>query len=405
MEEALASLSGLWTRLLTLLLDPASDIGAALALYAILGTLLAIALVIAIMFVVGTPEDEVLESEDSDIDAQPIEREAHQSERTVASKPPLPPRTPRQRLVATGITLVVASAAWLIAGYSTSTTWVCSSCHVETAHSVSSVQMDPHAGVTCVACHEPGGLVARVSIGLPDRGLHFLSQLAGIPAQDSYGRVTQSACLSCHSAEITGIALDDYRGIRISHDEPLAAGATCLDCHRPAEGRVAAHNAGMNPCLRCHNSTIASASCDTCHVGEPAAASAPSTANASVLIEDLSCGGCHDEERYCDPCHGGVRLPHSREFMMVSHARAAFVDFVYNDGRRCGQCHTATRNPCTQCHTPQMGSAHGTDLIRWHQTADAQACDSCHRQWAFSEERDFCADVCHTEAAIRYSPR
>ncbi|MCL4554236.1 MAG: hypothetical protein M1565_03760 [Actinobacteria bacterium] len=403
MEEILTSLSGLWTRLLTLLLDPATDIGAALALYAILGTLLAIILVIAIMFVVGSPEDEAIDSEHMGIDHPPLEKLSEPPDSDVP--PPLPPRTPKERLAALGITVAVASLVWVIAGYSTSTTWVCASCHTETVHTVSDTAADPHSGVSCVACHEPGGLLARVSIGLPDRSMHFLSQLAGIPEQYPYGRPTQAACLNCHSPDVAGVALDDYRGIRVSHQEPLEAGATCLDCHRLADGSVAAHNAGMSPCLRCHNATIASAACDTCHVGDPAAASAPSTANATVQIENLSCGGCHDEERSCDPCHGGFRLPHSREFIMVSHARVAFVDFVENDGRRCAQCHTETRNPCSQCHTPMLGSAHGPGLMQDHQGATAAGCDTCHQQWAFSQERDFCADVCHTDAAIRYSPR
>ena len=77
-------------------------------------------------------------------------------------------------------------------------------------------------------------------------------------------------------------------------------------------------------------------------------------------IRDVSCSGCHDEERDCDPCHG-LRMPHTTEFKLHAHARAAAVDIWYNGGKACGRCHTDSRNPCGRCHSELMGAAHGAD--------------------------------------------
>jgi hypothetical protein len=203
------------------------------------------------------------------------------------------------------------------------------------------------------------------------------------------------------------VATNETRGLRVSHKEPLAAAATCIDCHTLKAGMVGFHNAGMDPCLRCHDGEQASAECATCHDESAAAARAHTTSFAAEQISELSCGGCHDEATECDGCHGGVRLPHSIEFKTYAHARAGAVNFWYEGGKTCGKCHTATRRPCQQCHGDMLGKGHGGEpwLATGHETATAQACDTCHRQFAYSATRDFCEDVCHTPAAVAASPR
>ena len=169
---------------------------------------------------------------------------------------------------------------------------------------------------------------------------------------------------------------------------------------------MAAHNAGMDPCLRCHDDVGASAKCATCHVKNAAAAArVRATSLARPQIEQVSCGGCHDEVRDCDPCHG-MRMPHTNEFMSHAHARAAAVDFWYNGGKSCGRCHSESRRPC-RCHSGQLGHAHGTTpwLAKGHQAAEVSACNTCHATYAYVTTRDFCKDVCHSEAAIAASPR
>ena len=93
--------------------------------------------------------------------------------------------------------------------------------------------------------------------------------------------------------------------------------------------------------------------------------------------------------------------------MVYAHARAGAVDFWYNGGRTCKRCHTAKRNPCTKCHSSIIGHAHGAapGIGPVHRKATEPACNTCHGQWAFQPNRDFCKDVCHSPAAIAASPR
>lgn len=219
-----------------------------------------------------------------------------------------------------------------------------------------------------------------------------------------YGQVTSSACERCHMSVMTGVTNVQSRGLKMSHSEPMRASATCTDCHQLRGGVVSIHNAGMTPCLRCHDGTKVSAACATCHNERPtAAARARSTSFSDQQVREIKCGGCHEEKRYCDPCHG-LRMPHTTAFMAGAHARAATVDFWYNGGKACARCHTAKRRPCTRCHTSLIGKAHGLAMRR-HEKATSAGCNTCHGQYAPISTRDFCKDVCHSKEAIATSSR
>lgn len=389
----------LGTRLLELLWDPTSNLTAALLLYGIIGIVVVIVIVAVLMAVLSIPDDEH-DDEGRDVVETP---------RTTAPEPPREVVEPRARLVTLGITLAVIAAIWLAAGYSTSQTVVCAGCHTSEPHAISETAglVDPHADASCVGCHEPGGLFGHYVVSVPFRALHFVDGVVEPSLQPGYGRPTQSGCLSCHRRDVIGTTISEARGLKMSHKEPLEAAAACLDCHRYEGGIVSQHNAGMNPCLRCHDSRQASSECSTCHDRQAAAAArARSTDFASAQVEQVRCGGCHDERRECDPCHG-VRMPHDEEFMAYAHARAATVDFWFGDGKTCqgSTCHTETRRPCTQCHGPMLGRGHGPALVGPHKVADGVSCNRCHQVWALFPQRDFCDDVCHSEAALRYSPR
>ncbi len=381
----------------TLLIDPGSNLGAALTLYAIIGTLFVIILVIAILFIMSTPEEE----EHAAAAAGGTAPGAGAPER--AEAPQAPPRTPRAVLATAGIWIAILALVWVATGYASSTAVVCEGCHVTTPHAQAAEGTDPHESVTCVACHEPGGLAGRFVLDVPARVLHVTDGMIERTLQEGYGQVSRSSCESCHRGALDGVTFDEARGLRMSHAEPLEAAARCLDCHTLRDGVVGAHNAGMNPCLRCHDSQTASAECSTCHDRNAAAAARPRTASfAAQQVEQPRCGSCHDEERYCDPCHG-TRMPHSNEFMAYAHARPAAIDFWTNRGRMCAQCHTRERRSCQQCHTNTLGSGHGPGLRTSHVQAEEPACNRCHQRWAFNPQRDFCVDVCHSEAAIEAS--
>jgi hypothetical protein len=427
-------LSQVWQQILTLLFEPTSNLTAAFLLYGVITITLLVVIVGALMFLSAAPDDdEDDESAETEapvsrvdaartaisavapgeivegIDEKPLGRSRELipgGGTPIVGKIARPPRSSRDRVISLGIGLLVIMIAWLLAGFSSSNASVCSGCHTTTPHSTAAEgKADPHAQETCVACHEPGGPVGRYFSGVPSRLLHFIDGVARIQTQQDYGRLTQSACLGCHGAALRSATFDKNRGIRMSHAEPLAAAVRCLGCHLPKDGVVGPYNAGMNPCLRCHDSGTASSACDTCHDKKAAAAArARTTSMASQQIQEVTCSGCHDEKRECDPCHG-TRMPHSTGFKAVAHARAGAVDFWFTGGKACGKCHTSTRRPCQKCHEKHLGKGHGADMWKTHYPAAESACNTCHQRWAFRKGRNYCTDVCHTPEAIKWSPR
>lgn len=394
-------------QLVTLLTDPSSNLIAALMLYGIIAAAVLIVLLVAIMWLMSMPEDETEEAglahqdEWDELDSLPVTVRAPESE-----LPPVPQRPRTALTLATGLLAfaVVVMVVWVTAGYTTASTSVCDSCHTDTPHTDAD-KKQPHAKTACVGCHEPGGPAGRYFFQVPSRVAHFIDGWTPATLKGSYGAVSESACASCHTRDIATVTVNAETGIKMSHAEPLDASATCTDCHMLADGVVGSHNAGMNPCLRCHDSKIASAKCETCHDKDTsAAARARSTSFQAVQVPEVRCGGCHDQKKECDTCHG-TRLPHSRAFMAGAHARAGAVSFWYEGGRTCARCHTAARRPCTKCHTTLLGRGHTSGMAAEHRQASSSACDSCHRRFAQTGSRDFCRDVCHSPAAIAESPR
>lgn len=422
METVPARLADLPSYIIYILFNPALNPKAALIIYAATGVLLLIVLAIGVALITRLPKDQRAALEDSHADsAEPGEpdvgevAEQHPEEAAPVTPPPTrrpktpaPPLSKRARIIVGVVVVVALVAIWGIAGYTTSDSDVCKGCHWPAAQHAQAVEGgDPHVSVACVSCHESGGVVGRYFTAVPARVLHFAMSQSAEAQPREYGRVSVSACSSCHEPALTGVVANEERGLRVSHSEPLAASAVCLDCHTLSAGVVGTHNAGMGPCLRCHDSKQASATCETCHDEKAASAARARTASFSnAQIKDVSCGGCHNEKKECDGGHG-LRMPHTTEFKMYAHARAGAVDFWYNGGKTCARCHTATRRPCQKCHGAVMGRAHGTNawLGATHQSAKESSCDGCHGLYAYSATRDFCADICHTPAAIEASPR
>lgn len=388
-------------QMVPLFTNPMSNLGAALALYAIVAIVVLIVLIGGVMLVLGGSDEDGEAIAPARTIAPRVAPEVVKVPVEVAAAAP---RTPRSRMVSVAILLGVLALAWAVAGYSTSSDAACAGCHQRSPHFGVDAAHDPHAGVTCVECHESGGDAIRATLGVPARALHVAGRLAGYSVSSDYGRVTRSACAACHDKDLAGVTKDALRGVRMSHQEPLAAGAACLDCHALRSGVLSARGVGMNPCLRCHDSKSASAACPTCHDKKASAAARVRKVAAAVRIPDVKCGGCHDEKKQCDSCHG-VRLPHTGEFKVYAHARAGAVDIWFNGGRTCGKCHTATRSPCSKCHSAMLGSGHGPSNAVAHQRAVASACESCHGQRAYMPGRDFCRDLCHSPAAVAASPR
>lgn len=391
-------------QLRSLIADPRSNPTAAVLLFGIVAVAVLILLTIVIMWINSLPEDD-----EDGLTAVPYDRDMPTAvERLDVA--PAESAGPRPALpLALGITVaaVIGLVIVGVTGYTSSTDSVCVSCHEQTVHTESG-QKDPlHANVECVQCHELGSVIGRYAADVPSRLVHFADGLSAPKIQTFYGQVSSTACLRCHDADIEKVTLDAISGIRMSHAEPVAASAACTDCHTMSAGFVGPHNVGMKPCIRCHDSKLASAECETCHDKKTSlAARARSTSFQSVQVPQVRCGGCHNEARECDSCHGGTRMPHSTEFMGMAHARAGAVSYWYQDGKACVKCHNETRRPCEKCHTSGLlGSGHPPVLAVQHRAAVASGCDSCHIRNAVVGNRDFCVDLCHNAAAVAESPR
>jgi len=326
-----------------------------------------------------------------------------------ADRAPLTAEARRRRLAGTTATVMVSLlAAWLLAGVTTGAETMCLSCHggdmPHTERLVDEGSTDPHRSTNCVRCHEPGGVVGSLTYSVPSRVAHFAQGIAGAEAVAGYGvPVASDACERCHAADVRGTVTVEDRGVKISHAEPLEAGAVCVDCHevQKATGVVGTFTVGMAPCLRCHDNEQASAACEYCHTKDIAyAVHVNIEAQPKVLVPDKRCGSCHDQTS-CDACHG-LRMPHSPEFIATEHPRAATLDIWDNNGETCKKCHTQTRNPCTACHR-KLGPGHPPEAWRTiHGLGGPEvgfnraACNGCHGYLAPIEGRNFCG-VCHKE--------
>ncbi len=307
-----------------------------------------------------------------------------------------------QSMAFVGLGTAACLVLWAALGVSSSAGSVCESCHSDSPH-VGSESIDPHSAVACTLCHEPGGVFERVIPNVPGRLAHILrGQLSEAQSDSSYGSpISSRECSGCHAAGLNEITVDEQRGVLMSHQEPLEAGAECMDCHVLRGGVVSDQTIGHDPCLRCHGTTGVSADCGTCHSKEPAYAIrsdlVPAGSRAREHVPDPTCGGCHSE-RSCDACHG-MRMPHSAAFKGIGHARLATIDIWGNGGRACQRCHYSGHNACSQCHSGSF-PAHALSWRLDHQQADdaKQSC-ACHLtpNLIADPNRTFC-DICHDPA-------
>jgi len=308
----------------------------------------------------------------------------------------------RSWLTVTSIILVVGTVVWVAAGVTTSSPEVCASCHPDTSHTAAR-QEDPHVGVACVYCHEGGGTLARVTVNVATRIEHVVRVQVGTRGTAAYGRpVASDKCYSCHETQISTTLLDTQLGVRVSHKEPLAAGAQCVDCHALRFGTVTAATIGMSACLRCHDGEQAKAECSECHVGDPSQAIRPSVGPhemAAVQVRNPQCGGCHKDMTSCDACHG-IRMPHSDGFKAFQHAREAAITIWDNNVSMCQKCHYAGHRECQRsgCHIgtfPSHPSPVWRDLHGITSWANSATTCGCHG-WNPNERAgmNFC-QVCH----------
>lgn len=381
-----------------IVVDPASRPREAMLLFGLVVVLAMLFLVIALLVIQIGAKDE--DEDDSNPDPPELPGDVPDP----ALSPGVEPRAAerRKRRVPLGLVVVLTVAAWWLAtGITTANTSVCMSCHADSVHATTQAENDPHWETQCVRCHESGGRFGALTTAVPQRVTHIATALQSGDPSGEYGFVGSDTCTSCHESDIAQTTTNTQKSVRMSHVEPTAAGAQCLDCHRAFDGVIGVSTTKMQPCLRCHNDVTVSADCTYCHTGDISLAvagrSTPSTSTARALVPNPQCGGCHSQET-CDACHG-LRMPHTTEFMAYAHAREGVEDIWFNGGKTCGKCHSADRRPCTDCHKGTFPS-HGLLFGTRHSatTAVGRGCDSCHGEMAYRNGRDFCVDLCHAAA-------
>jgi hypothetical protein len=386
-----AEFGPIWSALVELVQNPTNNVTASVLLLAAVSLVVLILLGIAILIIAGTTDDDV----DGDV---PAAATTPQGAALAPIAPaPVAAKLPRRPIVY-GIALWMAIMAlvWMVGGVVTSGRSLCISCHPDNPHAKVAAA-DPHRKTECVACHETGGPVGSITYMVPPRALHFVLGAFGAKLASTYGRpVASVSCVGCHEKAIATTVTVKEQGVRVSHREPLEAGAQCLECHALNAGIVSNRTVGMTPCLRCHDGKKVASDCRGCHVKDVGLAVRSEQPVAARTSRDLvgrpDCGGCHSQEK-CDACHG-MRMPHSAAFMYTGHARQGVQDLWHNGGKTCGKCHTATRRPCAKCHGPMPSHPTG-DWPTMHQLGNSQACGTgCHGRTAYMANRDFCG-LCH----------
>ncbi len=395
MQELLTRDYGETFRLIwEIIMDPASKPTEAMLAFAVIVIILVIAMIAVILLVMRGTEDEDESPTGDRVDAVSAQRVRTDSS-AESGATTVSPRRVSTRWIVVGTLLLW----WFATGLMTTLPSVCESCHVDGAHTTTNAA-DPHEATSCIRCHEAGGYVGALTTGVPSRVSHIVSGVLSDDMTGSYGFISSGACAQCHDAQIADTTTNELRAVKMSHVEPIEAGAQCLDCHRLSEGVVGLYTTGMRPCLLCHDNDSAPGECSYCHTGDIALAitssSRASTSTAQRLIPNPDCGGCHDQTS-CDACHG-LRMPHSAEFMEYAHARQGVEDIWFNAGRTCGKCHSDQKRPCTTCHKGSF-SSHGSGLIRTHSSGTSVGCDVCHSAMAYRPRRDFCIDLCHQPQA------
>lgn len=389
----------LWPTIVEIAKKPSSNPPAAAVLLLIAVTVVAMIGLSVIYFFANASDEDEYEYEEVAYD-----EDGHEVGRTaliagaVAAPVVAEKKAPRAKdplrhytlfLAAVGVALLLL----VVTGFSTQQSSVCLSCHADTPHTEQS-SSDAHSAVACTRCHEGSGVFGRLTAAVPIRVAHIVSGMVNASSTVDYGVAPARACENCHGDVAKSTLVLPERALRISHKEPLEAGADCLDCHRlDGNEKMAKATAGMEPCRRCHDDVITSADCSVCHTGDVSRAvvarHSSSKKNASKLVPNPGCYGCHDTKK-CDACHG-VRLPHPADWTRT-HMKAAARDLWNNGGRKCYSCHAAGKRSCQRagCHIMDMPQ-HGPDWKTKHATENG--CDA----WCHNRQKNFksTCDMCH----------
>lgn len=316
------------------------------------------------------------------------------------------PRGRVSRAMTSSSAIVVLVVLVVLGTYlATSTDRYCANtCHASAAAVAAAVEAD-HAA--CTSCHEAG--IINVLANTASRGRMLVRSAMGASPEETNLAVGSGACLRCHREIAEHVITSERTGVVMSHAEVVAGGPPCSTCHAHAGHASDAFTASMSACLPCHDEETASAECSTCHSRDPSALTIAQGDSVSdgqlrlgsgrlvypaVRAAKRECGGCHDEAKECDTCHG-IRMPHTRAFTEGAHGRNAAFELKLScwrchDPQWCGRsgCHRGAFNPATGDTT------HGGNWKAEHKRAPWDAGCGCHEGRGSKRKESICR-LCH----------
>jgi hypothetical protein len=225
-------------------------------------------------------------------------------------------------------------------------------------------------------------------------------------------------CLACHK----DVREDIARNTGLHGRSKWVAGNTCAHCHSDHKGRTADivqfnrstfdHAATDFPLKDSH----AALACGSCHAKDARFRDAPSNCASCHKDDDihggtlgLSCGDCHETTEW-----KRAKFDHAKTGFALSGGHADVTCAACHPGNRyeaassrCASCHSiddfhggAMGSDCAQCHTTTQWSARAFDHNRNTRFplrgAHAKAaCETCHRDGAFSAPLDTACNACH----------
>ena len=321
----------------------------------------------------------------------------------------------------------------------------CASCHSQTAFRPSTFEHDwplrnAHARTACGSCHTGDPPIYE---GTPSScvGCHLQDYESALnPSHDGFS----TDCADCHddSSWRGGGRLEDHEwpllGAHASAtcaschlgEPPVYEGTptTCVGCHAGDKGGVVAppHDGFSDDCSSCHGNDAwqpasfdhewplqgahASATCASCHLGEPPVYEGTPT----------SCVGCHADDKGgvvapphdgfsddCSSCHG------NDAWQPASFDHAWPLDGQHA-GATCSSCHVGspplyagTPTQCVGCHQADYDSspfpghdAFSTDCAGCHTTSGWTPASGGHPEGAFpiTGRHDYACNDCHNAA-------
>jgi hypothetical protein len=288
------------------------------------------------------------------------------------------------------------------------------------------------AGAECVTCHD----AARASGSVKDRLLPGHEECESCHDIESArkGEKTDPAasCHTCHPGFDPTVRMAPAKvdvptaNLRFNHKVHVDKKVECATCHGAmTDVQLASRQQlpKMATCFECHDGTVASKACATCHPTQPASGRLQLTFPSGVLrpmqgnplgldhgpryefthgnrasVDRQTCMSCHAESD-CQSCHDALQKPlsvHPNDYLTLHPVQAR------QDTARCSSCHRM-QSFCAACHErtgvgmdadrslrPRNVKVH-PDYNTWVEvpgpqhhgivaSRDLQQCASCHRE-------------------------